>query len=100
MLQSIASAIQIFQFDFQRLLHVVVACGVLHVPKKKKISKLGDLFLRRHINSLQVGRNKNATGKNFARQGGRTERRSIAVAVWLHTEHFSQFALSHGQTAW
>lgn len=34
MLQSIASAIQIFQFDFQRLLHVVVACGVLHVPKK------------------------------------------------------------------
>lgn len=35
MLQSIASAIQIFQFEFQRLLHVVVACGVLHVPKKK-----------------------------------------------------------------
>lgn len=55
MLQSIASAIQIFQSEFQRLLHVVVAWGVSHVPKKKKkIPKLWDLLLRWYINSPQV----------------------------------------------
>lgn len=55
MLQSIASAIQIFQSEFQRLLHVVVACGVSHVPKKKKNPQtLRPAPGRWYINSPQV----------------------------------------------
>jgi len=57
MLQSITSAIQILQFEFQRLLHVVVACGVSHVPKKKNPPTLRPVAEMAHKQptSTQVG---------------------------------------------
>lgn len=92
MLQSIASAIQIFQFEFQRLLHVVVACGVLHVPKKKERRKKNPQTLRpvpetvrEQPTSTQVGCKQKALMKNFARYGVRNgERRLMPVMFWFH----------------